>query len=100
VLQQGGGDDPDLRLASRTRRSAAQPRQLKSAPSHRPGPSDEADPELDRQCFIVRDAKGQALAYVYSEEEAGRRAAAKLVTRDEARRIAVNFAKLPGRLRS
>jgi hypothetical protein len=31
--------------------------------------------------FIVRDANGQALAYVYFEEEPGRRAAAKLLTR-------------------
>ena len=30
-------------------------------------------------CFIVRDANGQALAYVYFEEEPGRRAAAKLL---------------------
>jgi hypothetical protein len=35
-------------------------------------------------CFIVRDHNGQALAYVYFEEEPGRRAAAKLLTRDEA----------------
>jgi hypothetical protein len=28
-------------------------------------------------CFIVRDHNGQALAYVYFEEEPGRRAAAK-----------------------
>jgi hypothetical protein len=40
-------------------------------------------------CFIVRDANGQALAYVYFEEESGRRSAAQLLTRDEARRIAV-----------
>ena len=46
-------------------------------------------------CFIVRDANGQALAYVYFEEEAGRRAAAHLLTRDEARRIAANVDKLP-----
>jgi hypothetical protein len=37
---------------------------------------DEADPELDRRCFIVRDGNGQALAYVYFEDEPGRQAAA------------------------
>ena len=46
----------------------------------------------------MRDANGQALAYVYCEEEPGRRAAAKLLTRDEAGRIAANIAKLPALL--
>jgi hypothetical protein len=38
--------------------------------------------------------KGQPLAYVYFEDQAGRRSAAKLLSRDEARRIATNIAKL------
>ena len=46
-------------------------------------------------CFTVRDANGQALAYTYFEDEAGRRASAKLLTHDEARRIATNIVKLP-----
>ena len=33
---------------------------------------DEADSKLDRRLFFVRDAKGQALAYVYFEGEPGR----------------------------
>jgi hypothetical protein len=55
-----------------------------------PWSADETD-----ACFIVRDNSGQALAYVYFEEQPGRRAAANLLTRDEARRIAANVAKPP-----
>jgi hypothetical protein len=43
-----------------------------------------------RGIFIVRDR--QALAYVYFEDEPGRRSAAKLLTKDEARPIAANIA--------
>jgi hypothetical protein len=46
-------------------------------------------------CFMVRDASGQALSYVYYEADPGRRTAAGLLTKDEARRIAANIAKIP-----
>jgi hypothetical protein len=37
--------------------------------------------ELTPNCFIVRDADGQQLAYVYYESEPGRQSAAKLSQR-------------------
>jgi hypothetical protein len=54
--------------------------------------------ELDA-CLVVRDYNGQQLAYVYFEDEPGRRSAAKLLSKDEARRIAANIAKLAELLR-
>ena len=51
--------------------------------------------EETESSFIVTDNTGQKLAYVYFEEEPGRRSAASLLTKDEARRIALNTAKLP-----
>jgi len=52
--------------------------------------------EEQAACYVVRDHGGQALAYVCYENEPGRRSAAKLLSKDEARRIAANIAKLPG----
>ena len=52
----------------------------------------------------MRDGNGQASAYIYYEHQSGRRPAAKqlaakLLTKDEARRIAATMAKLPELLR-
>ena len=45
--------------------------------------------------FKVLDANGQALVYVYARETREQADIAKVLTLDEARRIAANVAKLP-----
>jgi hypothetical protein len=45
--------------------------------------------------FKVVDATGQALAYVYARETKAQADTAKVLTMDEARRIAANIARLP-----
>jgi hypothetical protein len=50
--------------------------------------------EESLEAFIVKDAGGQALAYLYFENEAQRQLSTKRLTRDEAFLIAVNIAKL------
>jgi hypothetical protein len=44
---------------------------------------------------IVRDANGQALVYIYSRDSEAEAMQAKVLTKGEARRIAVNVARLP-----
>ena len=53
--------------------------------------------EVQPNHYVVRDAGGQQLAYVYYSNDPERRSAAKLLSKDEARRIAANIAKLPKR---
>jgi hypothetical protein len=45
--------------------------------------------------YVVCDANGQALAYLYSRDNEAETRQAKVLTNDEARRIAVNIARLP-----
>jgi hypothetical protein len=45
--------------------------------------------------YVVRDANDFAVAYVYGRPTEAEASAAKQMTLDEARRIAINIAKLP-----
>ena len=45
--------------------------------------------------YVVRGANGQTFAFVYSRDSDSEAHQAKVLTKDEARRIAVNIARLP-----
>jgi hypothetical protein len=45
--------------------------------------------------YVVKDANGQSLAYIYGRESRADADTAKVLTMDEARRVASNIAKLP-----
>jgi hypothetical protein len=51
--------------------------------------------ELDA-CFVVTDGTRQKLAYVYFEDDPRQRSAAKLLSRDEALRVAGQICEAAG----
>jgi hypothetical protein len=45
--------------------------------------------------YVVRDGNGPELAYIYARATEAEAMQAKVLTKDEARRIAINIARLP-----
>ena len=50
------------------------------------------------ESFVVQDATGQPLAYVYYEDEPQTQMSTRLISRDEARRIAAEHGEAAGRV--
>jgi hypothetical protein len=48
--------------------------------------------------YVVRDANGQVLAFICSRETEVEAMQAKVLTKDEARGVAINIARLPALL--
>jgi hypothetical protein len=68
---------------------------LRPSMSERRFPPPWAAEERD-SCFVVRDANGQPLSYIYFQNGPEPLWAPKLLSKDEARSVAVKIAKLPG----
>jgi hypothetical protein len=51
--------------------------------------------EVTPNCFIVRDANGQALSYIYYESEPGRRSGSQAAHTRRGAKDVSNIAKLP-----
>jgi hypothetical protein len=76
-------------------KNPGEPRDTSVGPlSVSPAPRALAVRELE-QAFVVSDANGQALAYVYFRHDANEARQANALMWDEARRIAANIARLP-----
>src|SRR5271169_4144940 len=67
----------------------------RAAPRHRAASRRHGRIGERQESFIVKDANGQQIAYLYFEDEPQRQMSMKRLSRDEAFLIAVNIAKLP-----
>jgi hypothetical protein len=63
-----------------------------NTPRHLPAPW---TTEEGAESFVVKAANGQALAYIFFEDELIRRSLLGRLNRDEARRVAAAIARLP-----
>jgi hypothetical protein len=48
-----------------------------------------------KESFVIENAAGQPLCYLYHEDEPGRRNVTRRLTREDARTLAIQIAKLP-----